>query len=391
MSTISMLRYESGELTSADDASLSIENSAGATVVGPVTVAPTSAGTYTYDTTALTPGNYTAHWTFTTAGMPTAVVVRAFVIDSPVSLTSGATLMSIEQSLAGRLGGTYRRFAAQTGSTISTVKSTRMKTSIDIGDYEDLYILRRGVLYDGSRVDGFDSNDRVRMVSEYDHATGTLANDQEYAVAPVDTEMIELHYLDPEFELRPAVLDGLARCYFWDTVQIASTAPYGTINVSALIPWLTSPRQIHAVEAQMTGSQWPSTRLPWSLAYQSGTRVMLDSENTLPGTLSLTVLRPVSTLVNDVSSLSGPNDDWDILPVELEYAVRASHVAAWIRHPERLTPIAAQGLGIPLSMAAQAFSVRSLALTNFQPEYPQVRFGGMQGDIVLGNAPEAVV
>jgi len=391
MSVISILRYVNGELASAEMTTLTIENTNGVVVSGPVLVPPVSIGTYVYDVTALGPGNYTANWTFQVTGEPTAVVARAFVIDAPSTVTAGTTLMAIEQALAGRLGGSYRRLVATTGSTITVIKAGRLRSTIDIGDYEDLYVLRRGVLRDGSRVNNFDEADRIRMVETYDHADGRLVVDDPYTTAPQSTEIVELHYFDPEFELRPSVLDGLTRCYFWDTVNIASTAPYGTVAVSDLVPWLADPRQIFGVAGQLTNSRWPSRRIPWSRAYRRGAGIYLDTENTMPGTLALTVLRPVSTLVNDTASLAGPNDDWDVLPVELEYAVRAAHVAAWMRHPERLTPVAALGMGIPLSMCAQAFSIRSLALVNFQPEFPQIRFGLYAGDVVLGNAPEAVV
>jgi hypothetical protein len=198
-------------------------------------------------------------------------------------------------------------------------------------------------------VANFPADDRVRMVRTTTTSRGRCSWTETTRLAPANTEMIELHYFDPEFELRPSVLDGLKRCYFWDTVSIASVAPYGKINVSSLAPWITSPRQIMSAEAQAGSvNRFPSTRIPWSRSYQVGSAVYLDTSNTLPGTTVLTVLRPVGSLVNGDMSLSGPDDDWDVLPVELEYAVRAAHVAAWTRHPERLTPVAAQGMGIPL-------------------------------------------
>ena len=391
MSVISILRYVNGELDSADTATLTVENTNGAIIAGPSIVPPVSEGTYVYDVTAITPGNYTANWTFVVADEPVAVISRAFVIDAPAAVTSGTTLMDIEQGLAGRLGGTYRRVVTTAGSTISRVRSWRLRSTLNLGDYEDLYLLRRGILQDGSRVDGFVETDRTRMIAEYDHINGDLAIDAPYVVPPLTGEVFELHYFEPDFELRPSVLDGLARCYFWDTVNIASTAPYGTVNLSGILPWLTDPRQIFGVQGQLTNSRWPARRIPWSRAYRRGSGIYLDTENTMPGTLALTVLRPVNTLVNEEMSLGGPNDDWDIMPVEKEYAIRAAHVAAWMRHPERLTPIAALGMGIPLSMCAQAFSIRSLAIANFQPEFPEVRFGSYAGDVVLGNAPEPVI
>jgi hypothetical protein len=326
--------------------------------------------------------------------MTTVLIPPVTDVTIPDIPLPGTSLAEIEQALSGRLGGVYRRFPAMTGSTITSVYSSRIKTSVNIAEYDDLYILRRGVLRDGSRINNFPADDRVRMVSEYNHVSGTLFLDRDYTLAPVNTEMIELHYFDPEFELRPSVLDGLKRCYFWDTLSIASVAPYGKINVSSLASWITSPRQIMSAEAQVGSvNRFPSTRIPWSRSYQVGNDVYLDTSNTLPGTTVLTVLRPVVSLVNGDTSLYGPDDDWDVMPVELEYAVRAAHVAAWTRHPERLTPVAAQGMGIPLSMAAQAFTTRSLAMVNFVPEFEQIRFGSgvASGDVVIGNLAEPVV
>jgi len=230
MSTIAILRYVNGELASADTTTLAIENTNGVVIAGPSIVVPVSAGTYVYDVTALAPGNYTANWIFTVAGEPTATVARAFVIDAPMSTTSGVTLMEIEQGLAGRLGGSYRRFVSGNNSTILAVHSTRLKSSVNGGDFEDLYVLRRGIHQDGSRINSFPAEDRVRMVSEYEHMTGLLSVDQDYTMAAVPGELIELHYFEPEYELRPSVVEGLQRCYFWDTVRIASTAPYGSID-----------------------------------------------------------------------------------------------------------------------------------------------------------------
>jgi hypothetical protein len=397
MSTTSILRYVNGALESALSASILIRASTGIVSIASTPITPVSTGSYSFDVTALPAGNYTAEWTFGELVNSVTVfstVIRPFVVDPPIALSAGTTLMEIEQALSGRLGGVYRRFQAMTGSTITSVYSSRIKTSVNIAEYDDLYILRRGVLQNGTRVANFSADDRVRMVSDYNHVTGTLYPDRDYALAPANTEMIELHYFDPEFELRPSVLDGLKRCYFWDTVSIASVAPYGKINVSTLAPWITSPRQIMSAEAQAgSANRFPSTRIPWSRSYQVGSAVYLDTSNTLPGTTVLTVLRPVGSLVNGDMSLSGPDDDWDVLPVELEYAVRAAHVAAWTRHPERLTPVAAQGMGIPLSMAAQAFTTRSLAMVNFVPEFEQIRFGSgiASGDIVVGNLAEPVV
>jgi hypothetical protein len=397
MSTISILRYVNGALESALSASVLVRASTGIVSIASTPITPVSVGSYSFDVTALPAGNYTAEWTFgETVNSVTvfSTVIRAFVVDPPIALSAGTTLMEIEQALSGRLGGVYRRFQAMTGSTITSVYSSRIKTSVNIAEYDDLYILRRGVLRNGTRVANFQATTGSGWCRTTTTSRGRCTWTETTRLAPANTEMIELHYFDPEFELRPSVLDGLKRCYFWDTVSIASVAPYGKINVSTLAPWITSPRQIMSAEAQAgSANRFPSTRIPWTRSYQVGSAVYLDTSNTLPGTTVLTVLRPVGSLVNGDMSLSGPDDDWDILPVELEYAVRAAHVAAWIRHPERLTPVAAQGMGIPLEMAAQAFTTRSLAMVNFVPEFEQIRFGPgiASGDIVVGNLAEPVV
>jgi hypothetical protein len=163
MAVISILRSLDGVLTSATVAELLVYNSAGTLVYGPVVVTPSAAGTYSVDTTFLSPGNYTAVWEFQQTGEDDVTVRRPFVVDGPAEVYAGITLASIEQALAARTGP-YRRLRCDDGSSSTTVSIPRLRSSLTLGEHEDLYVLRRGILTTGELVTGFVADDRVRGV-----------------------------------------------------------------------------------------------------------------------------------------------------------------------------------------------------------------------------------
>lgn len=357
-----------GVLDSADSATLTVTNSAGTAVVSAVPVAATSEGVYTYETTYLTPGIYEAVWTFVVSGQPDDVVSRTFQADGPVQLVTGVKLMDIEERVARRIGP-YFKYKADNTSTVNNLKVLRLVSSLDVGAPEDLYILRRGIYWDGSQVEDFTEDDRQRQVSEYNSATGILTPDSPWTLAPQANERIEFHYLDPEQELRPAVLEGLERCYFWDRLLLQLTGGFQELNITSSFPWMRELPLLAGVELAIPGSQIPPNSIGWFRPYFREGSVFMHTDYLGPGDLYVDTLRPHSSYVNGEMSQAGPDDDFDILSVSLEYAARAGHVHCWINYPDRLTPAAANGLRMTSKMAADAFTQRSMNVLNQMPEF----------------------
>lgn len=161
------------------------------------------------------------------------------------------TLAQIEQEVAPRLGP-YRRDVVASAVNL-TIVVTKMTSSIDLGGFADLYLLRRGETISGVTVAVVD-DDRVRQVDTYESSTGTTTIDRLYATPPVAGEYVEFHHLDPAMELRPAVLAGLKRCYFADRVALSLGSASVERNITTLAPWITN-------ESQLLGMAYQSAAL----------------------------------------------------------------------------------------------------------------------------------
>ena len=300
MSTLTMQRVTDGVLESADTARLSIMNTAGTLIVNNVTVAPTSAGVYVYDISSLTNGNYTAYWTFEVSGQQNDSVTQAFTVESPVSFPQGLMLMEIEQRVARRVGP-YRKLRVKVGSTVNSLIVAKMQSRLNIGDYEEMYILRRGRKIDGSLVTNFNEDDRIRQIETYTATTGTFSPDRDWSVAPATDEEIELHSLEPDDELRDAVKLGLDECYFWDTVITSTTTYLREVNLTAIAPWITRPAQVRGVTYGR--ASYLDEKAPWFHAYQLGADVWLQSAVPTVGNMRIMALRPHSTFVTGKQAL----------------------------------------------------------------------------------------
>lgn len=383
---LTITRLEEGVLTSADSATLTLSTSDGDDVVADVAVSPTSAGKYSYDTPYLVSGVYQVTWTFVKTGRPDENVYRTFQVTSPIVQYKGVTLMELEERLARRTGPYYKYSAAAESSQENLVVD-RLLSSINIGGLEDLYLLRRGVYMNGGRIFGFIDSDRYRTIASFDPLTGTVTPDRNWVVAPQETERIEMIYLDPEQQLRPAMLEGLERCYYWETALITTTGAVRTRDLQELLPWLKAPTDLVDVGYSIPGDVTPRTSLFWFNSYNQDGSIQGDADWTGPGNLAVTALRSHSTFVNGETSLEGPVDDFDVLNVDPEYAVRAGHVQAWVNFPDRMTPAAAQGLRLTATQVAQAFTQRSIGVYNQKPpERLRLRFENEALTSQVGNA-----
>lgn len=390
MTTIALQRTRNGLPNSAESATIQVTSQAGATIVPPTLVIPSSPGAYSYQTDSLLPGSYTVVWTFSNSGFPDDVITRVITLDYPVGRTDGITLQEIEQAVA-RTVGPYVRVKATAGSTVSRLASLRLRSSLPLGSYEDQFMLRRGRTYDTDAwLSVYTPDDRIRLAAIYDPSTGFLSNDNQWTNAPdvPNGEAVEIMYLEPEFELRPAVLEGLGRCFFWDTISVQTVGGgQNRINMTAAAPWITSPRQIKNLGMSDQAGSYSPRPVSWFRALQQGKDVLIYAEGMTAGVYSVDVLRPVRTLVNNETSFTGPNDDLDILYVEREYAMWASVLALWRTVPERIMPLTHEGLRPDQKAAAAEFTKHSLGVANQMPDRLMIRSGAL--DLTqIGNAAE---
>ena len=121
------------------------------------------------------------------------------------------TLAELEAETAARVGpfALLEVLTADQGSlTVEVLKST-----IDLGGYDDLYLLRREANQEA---------DRVARVQAYDPTLGQLQPDRRYVTSPIPCEPVELHHLPPDL-LRRGVRAGLRRtfCQFWLALDAA--------------------------------------------------------------------------------------------------------------------------------------------------------------------------
>lgn len=272
------------------------------------------------------------------------------------------TLAQLEQETARRVGPYYSYFADRQVPNTGTFDYTNvpeLRSNIDLDSVTNLWVLRRGVDWQGNPVT-FDVVDRQRTVSSYDAAPGRVFADRPWGTVVAPGEVLEFHHLDPAQQLRAAVLAGLRRCWMVETVQaqpLVATPfagyPYSGLDVTAQFPWLTEAWQIQRVRA---GWLAPYGEIPWDSYFSAGHLILSGVYGyALPSVLWLDVWRPAWSLVNGVDS-DGPVADDDLLEVNLDYAAAAGHIEAWHLFPARLQAAAAGNYQATREQAAQEFS-----------------------------------
>lgn len=175
-------------------------------------------------------------------------------------------LREIEQEVARRVGPFFLRVARNPRAAAgeppvppdySTLTVPAVRSVIDLGGMEDLYVLRRGRLSDGTRLPTaapdpdrpWSTRDRIRLVRGYHPQQGQIEVDWPYDYPAYDGEEIELHHLDPDQELRPAVLAGLRRCYVVHRLEVDGlvAGAADTLDLTERAPWLRSRDQVYGV------------------------------------------------------------------------------------------------------------------------------------------------
>ena len=284
------------------------------------------------------------------------------------------TLERLEQEIARRVGPYYSYFNDRqipTTAGFEFAVCPELRSRIDLDNVTNLWLLRRGITLDGSSVP-MDIADRQRLVSEYDPETGRVFADRPWQTIPVPGEILEFHHLDPEQQLRPALMAGLRRCYFEDMFQLQPTDLYGAIDVTAQLPWVTSGDQV--LDARY-GWLSPFQDAPFD-TYVQGGHVFLTGPHGaywhfVPTVCWVNYSRPAWSKVNGADAPDGPQADADTLEVDLDYAVAAGHIEAWRLFPSRLQAAAAGGMQATQQMAANEFT-RQAGING--PQRPR-RFG----------------
>jgi len=269
------------------------------------------------------------------------------------------TLAQIEQATAPRLGPYVTHTQSSTShATAGLAFFDALRSNANPGGVENLWMLRRGVLSSGAAVvPAVTAADRQRLAATYDPIAGSVAPDRAWAAPPADGEIIEFHHLDPAKELRPAVLSGLARCWFEDRVAITLGSAATERDITASAFWITTPDQVFRVQFAAVGSTLLPAGVEWSRPFMKGGHVWIAGwPDEYPSNLVITAPRPHSTWVNGADAPLGPTLDADVLAVELAYAAAAAHIEAWRLFPARLKSAADGGFQLTQQAAAAEFT-----------------------------------
>lgn len=318
-----------------------------------------------------------------------SIVLLAPRADGGFSPADTSSLREIEQEVARRVGPFQLRVVdnPQQGeqgdivSTTTTVSIPGIRSSLDLGGLEDMYVLRRGRLRDGTLLpvtlpDGtplpFTLNDRIRLVRAYRPQEGVVEVDRPYLYPTYDDEEVELHHLDPEQELRPAVLGGLRRCYVVHRLGVDGAVPgaFQPIDLTAQAPWLLTRDQVYSVS--LSGG---APAAGWRVESYGGGLMLTLTEYSF-GRSYVVNRRPTTSMVLPAAFTNGdgngeplpedwvvragnvnePWDDEDRFAIPFDYGAAAGHIECWRSARPRCTAVAQIGLWADQKEAAAEFT-----------------------------------
>jgi len=303
-------------------------------------------------------------------------------------LSSSVTLASIEREVARRIGPFYELSSdQQSPSTITRAYFPGLQSTIEQDLVANLWLLRRGVDWQGAPVP-VDTLDRQRTVAVYDALTGSVQVDRAWGTPLAPGEVCEFHHLNPEQQLRPAVRAGLRRCVMEDRFGLAAGYIY-EVDLTEAVPWLTNPRQVTRVQAaNIPQSLGRVFDVPHTIFVQNGhvcLRVNAGRNSGAMGNLIVTTWRAVDSLVNGLTTTSGPLADADRLQVHIDYAAAAGHIEAWHLAPAMMQAAAAGGLQMTRDQAALEFTRQARVHVPRRPDLFQMveGFGSFAGPVVI--------
>jgi hypothetical protein len=308
--------------------------------------------------------------------------------DGGFAPTDTVSLREIEQEVARRVGPFALRYVknpspgdqTSTASTTTVIALPSIRSTLDLGGLEDMFVLRRGRLRDGTLlpadINGVPVNyvedDRIRLVRAYRPQDGALEVDSPYLYPTHDSEEVELHHLDPEQELRPAVLSGLRRCYVVHRLGVDGALPgsFNPIDLTAQAPWLLTRDQVYGVS--MSGGA-PATG--WRVESYGGGLFLTLTEYSY-GRSYVVNRRPTTSMVLPEAFTNGDGngdalpEDWvvragnvnepwadeDRFPVPMDYAAAAGHIEAWRTARPRLSLVSQTGMWADQKEAAAEFT-----------------------------------
>jgi hypothetical protein len=304
------------------------------------------------------------------------------------SSPNAPTVAQIEVELARRCGPFQFLYAdPQTPTTAgpSFVIIPQLQSSFDQDLVTNLWLLRRGVLLDGTATPSpIPAYDRVRSVYTVDATNGRLVPDRPWQVTPYPGEQFEVHHLHPDQEELVAIQAGLRRCIWEQRVQLPA-GYYYEYDVTATLPYVTDQSQIRRCQVGPWPQGWPGwwrgpLELPFATYMQDGDVWIRISGSVYWGPfwggVLLTVHRDHFGWVNGQDTIQGPRNDGDQLACQIDWAVSAAHIEAWMRFPARLQAAAATGLQANQSMAASEFQRQSTQ--HRLPIYDNVQFDRME-------------
>jgi hypothetical protein len=271
------------------------------------------------------------------------------------------SLAELEREVARRTGPFL--LAAQdsgtpTSSTATSAIMPSLKTNALLGGPENLWLVRRGRLLDGSPTPGpIIDADRERLVQAFDSGAGRIIVDRNWRDPMYPSELADLIHLHPSQELRVAVLAGLRRCFLEDRGRLYPNVSGGQVDVTATLPWVTDTGQVLRVQA---GYGTAMGDIPFEVVTQAGHVLVTTNGPMSPGGMWTTLLRPHWSWVNEAESTTGPTEDDDMLSVDLDYAAAAAHIEAWHLFPSRMFAAAAGNLQATQEMAAREFTRQAM-------------------------------
>jgi len=353
----------------------------------------------------------------------TSIVLTGPESSALFAALGATTLREIEQEVARRVGPFQLRWVHNPSagepegpaSTTTTVAIPAVRSALDLGGLEDMYVLRRGRLRDGTRLPGvlhvvnpdpdipprdivlnYDPGDRIRLVRQYRAQEGVLEVDRPYVYPPLDDEEIELHHLDPELELRPAVLAGLRRCFVVDRLVVDTTASVSgrIIDLTVQAPWLLTRDQVYDVAA-------PSGHplVGWRVGAFAGGLFLTIGEwgmgrsvvvNRRPVPAATLAFGPDQTgeLTVRAGTVNEPWDDDDAFPIPLDYAAAAGHIEGWRTARPRLSLVSQTGMWAEQKEAAAEFTRVATIFFDAPRHTSELAFSARRWlDNPLSNAP----